>query len=162
MLPRHPNLIWAQLAEDRLAASFIADGHHLPDDTLCAMLRAKSLARSMLVSDLTALGGMPPGRYRSPIGGEVDLSADGRLGIPGTPYLAGAARTLADGVAHAIVAARLTLAEALSLATVNPGRALGGGGELRVGARADLIRFRWAPGDRSLAMETVLVAGECV
>ena len=29
MLPRHPNYLWDQLAEDRLAASFIADGIHL-------------------------------------------------------------------------------------------------------------------------------------
>ena len=40
-LPRHPNPIWSQLAEDRLWASFIADGHHLPPETFKAMLRAK-------------------------------------------------------------------------------------------------------------------------
>mgnify|MGYP001809648595 CR=1 FL=1 len=68
-LPRHPNAIWAQLADDRLSASFIADGHHLPDDTLTAMIRAKGIARSILVSDATALGGRPPGRYHTPIGG---------------------------------------------------------------------------------------------
>ena len=41
MLPRHPNMIWSQLAEDALTATFIADGHHLPPETLRAMLRAK-------------------------------------------------------------------------------------------------------------------------
>src|SRR5699024_3206830 len=41
VLPRHPNLIWTQLADDRLYASFIADGHHLSADTFRAMLRAK-------------------------------------------------------------------------------------------------------------------------
>src|SRR5437867_574679 len=41
ILPRHPNFIWAQLADDRLDAGFIADGFHLPADTLKAMLRAK-------------------------------------------------------------------------------------------------------------------------
>ncbi len=30
MLRRHPNYIWDQLAEDRLWASLIVDGHHLP------------------------------------------------------------------------------------------------------------------------------------
>ena len=29
-LPRHPNVIWEQLAADDLVASFIVDGHHLP------------------------------------------------------------------------------------------------------------------------------------
>src|SRR5699024_9414950 len=50
-LPRHPNHIWTQLAEDGLIAMLIADGHHLPADTLTAMIRAKSPARCVLTSD---------------------------------------------------------------------------------------------------------------
>lgn len=156
-LPRHPNLIWAQLAEDRLTASFIADGHHLPGDTLKAMLRAKGLERSLLVSDATALGGMPPGIYRQPIGGEVELTADGRLGVRGTPYLAGAARSLADGVATA--AGIVGLGDAVRLATGNPARIAGRGGSLEPGAPADIIRFRWEPGAATLALDTVLAGG---
>ncbi len=64
MLPRHPNLIWAQLAEDRLTASFIADGRHLPPDTLTAMLRVKTVPRAILVSDLVTLAGLPPANMR--------------------------------------------------------------------------------------------------
>ena len=44
MLPRHPNVIWEQLAADELTAGFIVDGHHLPPSTVKAMLRAKGLA----------------------------------------------------------------------------------------------------------------------
>ena len=91
MLPRHPNFIWAQLACDRLDAGFIADGFHLPADTFKAMLRAKGLERSYLVSDTAALAGMPPGVYDQPIGGRVEVGSDGRLSVAGTPYLAGAA-----------------------------------------------------------------------
>ena len=40
-LPRHPNAVWAQLAEDRLSASLILDGHHLPSSTAQVMIRAK-------------------------------------------------------------------------------------------------------------------------
>ncbi len=156
MLPRHPNLIWAQLADDRLTAGFIADGHHLPADTLTAMLRAKGLDRALLVSDATALGGMPPGRYTQPIGGEVELLANGRLGTPGTPYLAGAALPLITGVANAITLAGLTLADALRLATVNPGRYAGGRGLLTLGGPADLIRFAWRPGDAALRLIDVV------
>lgn len=158
-LPRHPNLIWTQLSEDRLTATFIADGHHLPDDTLKAMLRAKGLERTVLVSDATALGGMPPGLYDQPIGGRVELTADGRLGVVGSPYLAGAARPLIDGVVVTMRAAGLTLAEALRLATSNPGRFAGGRGVLAVGQSADLIRFRWSPGDAALVIERVWVQG---
>src|SRR5260370_33365631 len=55
---RHPNPLWCQLAEDRLTASFIADGHHLPAETLRSMVRAKGLDRCRLGSDLVALGVM--------------------------------------------------------------------------------------------------------
>ena len=160
VLPRHPNPIWTQLAEDRLTASFIADGHHLPAEVFKAMLRAKGLDRAVLVSDAAAPGGLPPGFYDQPIGGRVELTADGRLGVPGTPFLAGAARPLAQDVALAIGMAGISLADALRLATANPGRFVGGRGVLAVGAPADLIRFRWAPGDQDLAIETVLVLGE--
>lgn len=162
VLPRHPNLIWSQLADDRLTASFIADGHHLPAETLKVMLRAKGLERSILISDTAALGGLSPGTYDQPVGGRVVLTADGRLGIEGTPYLAGAARPLCDGVAAAISMAALSLADALGLATSNPGRFAQGRGRLAVGADADFILFDWQDGARSLAIREVYVRGEKV
>jgi N-acetylglucosamine-6-phosphate deacetylase len=159
-LPRHPNFIWAQLACDRLDAGFIADGFHLPADTFKAMLRAKELERSYLVSDAAALAGMPPGVYDQPIGGRVELGRDGRLSVAGTPYLAGASRPLCEDVALAIRMADLTLADGLMLATVNPGRFVGGRGRLAVGEAADLILFDWEQGAASLAIRETYVAGE--
>ncbi len=161
-LPRHPNFIWSQLADDRLTASFIADGHHLPAATLKSMLRAKTLDNAILVSDAAALGGQKPGRYRSPIGGEVEVSADGRLGVAGTPYLAGAGHLLDRDIAHAIEAADLSLAEGLRLATRNPGVFAGGRGVLAPGQRADITLFDWAPGDDRLSIKDVFIAGERV
>ena len=160
MLPRHPNFIWAQLSDDRLTASFIADGHHLPPATLKAMLRAKTLDRSILVSDAAALGGQKPGRHRSAIGGDVDVSADGRLSVAGTPYLAGAGHLLDRNIAHAIEAAEISLAQALSLATRNPGRFVGGRGVLAPGRRADITLFSWAKGDEKLTIGDVFLGGE--
>src|SRR5262249_51041292 len=43
ILQRHPNYIWEQLAEDRLMASFIVDGIHLPKSFVKVALRAKSV-----------------------------------------------------------------------------------------------------------------------
>jgi N-acetylglucosamine-6-phosphate deacetylase len=161
-LARHPNYIWSQLSDDRLHAGFIADGHHLPAETFKAMLRAKGVDRSHLVSDSTALGGLSPGRYRTPVGGEVELSDTGRLSYVGTPFLAGASRSLTDGVATAIAMAGLTLSTALRLASVNPGRFVGNRGTLRAGERADLFTFTWSPGDTTLDVRTVLAAGVAV
>jgi N-acetylglucosamine-6-phosphate deacetylase len=159
-VPRHPNFIWAQLADDRLDAGFIADGFHLPGDTFKAMLRAKGLERSYLVSDTTAVGGLPPGIYDQPIGGRVEVGRDGRLSVVGTPYLAGASRPLKEDVALAIRMADLTLSEGLRLASRNPGRFVGNRGRLEQGEAADLILFDWQQGAASLEIRETFVAGE--
>ncbi len=126
------------------------------------MLRAKGLDRAVLVSDTVALAGMPPGIYAQAIGGCVEVSAEGRIGVAGTPYLAGASLPLSANVAIAADMAGLSLADALMLATVNPGRFIGGRGRLEVGARADLIRFEWAPGQRTIEVRETWVSGRKV
>jgi N-acetylglucosamine-6-phosphate deacetylase len=160
ILPRHPNFIWAQLADDRLDAGFIADGFHLPADTFKAMLRAKGLERAYLVSDTAAVAGMPPGVYDQPIGGRVELGSDGRLSVAGTPYLAGASRPLCEDVALAIRMADLSLADGMRLATANPGRFVDNRGRLAVGEVADLILFDWEQGAAALDIRETYVAGQ--
>lgn len=159
-LPRHPNLIWAQLANDRLTATLIADGHHLPLDTLRVMLRAKAVSHSILISDLVALAGLPPGEYDAPVGGKVELHADGRLNIAGTGFLAGATAVLKDAIAYVAENTGFGLGDAVQMATENPGRFVGRRGVISVGARADLIRFRWEVGSSSLLIEDVIVRGQ--
>lgn len=160
MLARHPNFIWAQLADDRLTATLIADGWHLPADAFKAMLRAKGIERTILVSDMVALAGMPAGLYEQAVGGSVEVSSEGRISIAGTPYLAGASLPLCANVAVAAAMAEIPLAVALRLATENPGRLLGGRGQLEVGARADLVRFDWAEGAHALEIRETWVRGE--
>ncbi|MBQ0819838.1 amidohydrolase family protein [Microvirga sp. HBU67558] len=161
-LPRHPNFLWSQLADDRLTATFIADGHHLPADTFKAMVRAKGLEKAILVSDAVALAGMPPGLYEQPVGGTVEVKADGRVGVAGTPYLAGAGLPLCANVAIAAYMAGLALSESLRLATENPGRIIGNRGRLAVGAPADLMQFSWQERQRCLAVSAVWLRGEKV
>lgn len=158
-LPRHPNLLWAQLADDRLTASFIADGHHLPDDTLKTMIRSKGVEHSLLISDAVALAGMKPGWYSTPVGGRVELHANGRLNIAGTNYLAGAARPLKDGIAHLVNSIGLGLDDALRMACANPGRLVGKRGTLLPGSTADLLQFTFNSAKQDLHVETVLVCG---
>lgn len=158
-LPRHRNPIWRQLAEDRLSASFIADGHHLPGDVFKVMLTAKGLERSVLVSDAVALAGMPAGVYSTPVGGKVEVRSDGRLCVYGSEILAGSTASLAHCIGCATHTTGIPLHDALVMATVNPGRFMGGRGQLRPGARADLVRFAW---NKEVVVESVWLAGELV
>ncbi|WP_138444011.1 N-acetylglucosamine-6-phosphate deacetylase [Sinomonas susongensis] len=142
-IPRHPNVLWTQLADDRLTAGLIADGHHLPPEALKVMLRAKGTERAYLVSDATALAGKEPGRYETPVGGTVDLSENGRLSYVGTQLLAGAAADLASGFRFVLAEVGLALDEALKLVTSTPARVIPstrpGLGHLMPGAPADLV-----------------------
>ncbi len=161
-LPRHPNMIWAQLADDRLVACFITDSHHLPADTAKAMLRAKGPLNSVLVSDAVALAGLPPGRYRTPIGGDVEILPSGRVALAGTSFLAGSGDALRTCVARAATMTGLPLAECLAMASTRAAAAIGLPGGLAPGARADIILFDWAEGDDSLALRQTILAGEIV
>ncbi len=161
LIPRHDNHLWPQLADPRLTAGFIADGFHLTDEALAAMLAAKG-ERSYLVSDAVALAGSPPGDYESPIGGRVSLSAEGRLSMAGTSMLAGAACPLSRGVA---TLARLdggTLARGVTLAAERPRRIAGWSPAFTVGEPADLLLVDHRPGDLDLTVLGVIAAGRHV
>ncbi len=123
-LPRHPNLIWEQLGEDRLLASFIVDGHHLPEATVRSMVRAKTPARTILVTDAMAAAGMPPGVYS--LGGQkVELDATGRVAAPGAPNLAGSALTLPVAIGNTVRFTGLPLEDVIPMATTRPAEYIG-------------------------------------
>ncbi|MCC6144276.1 MAG: N-acetylglucosamine-6-phosphate deacetylase [Candidatus Hydrogenedentes bacterium] len=124
VLPRHHNPIWPQLAEDRLMASFIADGHHLPDPVLKTLARVKGPRRSILASDCVPLMGMSPGRYDL-FGTAVELRSDGRVCLSGTDLLAGSATPLISDVLHTARVTDFTLEESFQCARENPARLFG-------------------------------------
>ena len=124
ILPRHPNVIWTQLAEDRLVAGLIVDGIHLPPEMVKSMVRAKTLDRTILVTDAVTCAGCPPGRYRlGPL--DVELSPEGRVWSPTSGTLAGSALLLPNGVANLCRFAGLEIEEALPLASTRPAAYLG-------------------------------------
>jgi N-acetylglucosamine-6-phosphate deacetylase len=141
-LRRHPNYLWDQLGEDRLSASIIADGHHLPPEVVKTMVRAKTTRRTILVSDESGLAGLPPGRYLSS-GCELEILSDGRLVIAGQDQLlAGASRPIGDGIANVMRFAGVSLHEAVDMATRNPAELIGHRpGGLQPGDPADLVLF---------------------
>jgi N-acetylglucosamine-6-phosphate deacetylase len=164
VLPRHPNYIWEQLAEDRLAASFIVDGIHLANSFLKVALRAKGIERSVLVTDAVMPAGCAPGPYR--LGEvEVELHEDQSVRLKGGSRLAGSALRMDQGVENLVNLAGLTLTEAVSMATRNParvGRISGRHRGLSPGERADLVRFRFDMAERRLHILETIVGGESV
>jgi N-acetylglucosamine-6-phosphate deacetylase len=164
MLLRHPNYIWEQLAEDRLAADFIVDGIHLPDCYLRVALRAKGIERSILVTDAATPAGAEPGRYR--LGEQmVELTADGRVVLAGQTKLAGSALKMHVGIENLMKMGRISLAEAITMSTRNPARVARIGSRQRgltPGDRTDVVQFHFDKDTKSIEILSTWVSGELV
>jgi N-acetylglucosamine-6-phosphate deacetylase len=164
VMRRHPNYIWEQLAEDRLRASFIVDGIHLPGSFLKVALRAKGVERAVLVTDASSPAGCAPGRYR--LGEQdVDLTADHRVVLAGQDRLAGSALKMDRGVENLMRLGELSLADAVRLATVNAacaGHVAGRERGLVAGDRADLVLFDFDAATKSIKIQATYVGGNKV
>lgn len=145
MIHRQHNVIWAQLSIDELWASFIPDGFHIPPYTLKTVLRAKGWERSILISDLAHLSGMPEGEYKK--NGLTVVMKDGGLWVKGegTNLLSGAAKTLEEGCEYAANNGVCSLERALLMASVNPATYMGirRAFDLFPGYRGPLAVFSW-------------------
>jgi N-acetylglucosamine-6-phosphate deacetylase len=118
-LPRHPNILWDQLAADELYACIIADGIHVPDSFLKVVIRTKG-ERVILVSDATCFAGMAPGEYQSPIGGAVIVDEQKRVSVKSSPgILAGAGKTLLEDVEYLVARKLAPLEVAWQMASEN-------------------------------------------
>jgi N-acetylglucosamine-6-phosphate deacetylase len=117
--PKFLNPLMAQLATDRLDASFIADGIHIPRHVLKVLLAAKTPIRSILVTDATAAAAAPPGLYRF-AGMTIEHTADGSVRLPNTAALAGSALTLDRAVRNLVAWNLVDPATALAMASTQP------------------------------------------
>jgi N-acetylglucosamine-6-phosphate deacetylase len=170
MLPRHPNVIWELLAADALFASVIVDGHHLPPATVKTMIRAKGPARTILVTDAVAAAGCcdrsaPAGPKRGEhgpsegrkasaerhytIGGvECELGEDGRVSLPGTPYLAGSSLTMDRAIANTVKFTGLSIDAVVPMASTIPATYLGT-------TTSGTVTADWEPGAAELQIRDV-------
>jgi N-acetylglucosamine-6-phosphate deacetylase len=137
---RHPNYIWDQLADDRLTASLIADGHHLPAAVVKCFVRGKSPERCVLVSDLVGMAGTPPGRYTNTSIGDIEILPGGRIVVAGQQqYLAGAGLPITYGVANVMRFAQLDFRTAIDMASRWPAALIGQPSGLDAGSPANLV-----------------------
>jgi N-acetylglucosamine-6-phosphate deacetylase len=163
MLPRHPNYLWEQLAQDELWTTLIADGFHLPDQVLKVMMKVKG-ERAMLISDAVALAGMPPGTYTTPVGGQVVLTPEGRIHLgEDEKLLAGSAQMLLKGIEHMVDVGLATLPHAWDMASVRPASFMNlpQAAGLNPGAPADIVLVR-ATQHSQFSIDQTYKAGQLV
>ena len=118
-LSKNNNPIISQLSEDKLSASFIADGYHISQETLKVYLRAKESKRTILITDATAGAAAKPGIYQL---GEMELHLDHEPVVYNkeTSRPAGSAVTLDQCVRNVMKWYNVSLDEAVSWAGLNP------------------------------------------
>jgi N-acetylglucosamine-6-phosphate deacetylase len=118
-LSKNNNPIIAQLSEDKLSASFIADGYHLSPEVLKVYLRAKESKRTILITDATAGAAAEPGIYQL---GDLELFLESEPVIYNkkTSRPTGSAVTLDQCVRNVMQWYKVTLDEAVTWASFNP------------------------------------------
>ena len=91
---RHDNIIQRVLSvSDRLAVTFIADGHHVPAYALGNYLRVVPEQNIIIVSDAISAAGLGPGVYRF-AHQTVEVDEDRSAWAPGREHYAGCATTM--------------------------------------------------------------------
>jgi N-acetylglucosamine-6-phosphate deacetylase len=164
-LPRLKNYIWEQMAADSLWAGIICDGFHLPRSVVKTISRAKGFDKIFMVSDAALLGGYKPGFYKW---GNLDVEvyADGHLGIAGGNALAGAAHMLDWDIARFMEFTGVSLRQALALCTIQPAKFLGLDtaeySSFTPGNTANLTLFRFSAMDKKLNICRTICNGETV
>jgi N-acetylglucosamine-6-phosphate deacetylase len=154
---REGGLAGFALTDAALFAEIIGDLVHVGAEAFELALRARGPSGLCLVSD--ALAGAGTGCDRFQAHGRDHVVEDGAAYFPGAPpRLAGSALSQLEMVRKLAARGVLGLAEALTLASETPARALGLEreiGALRPGLRADLIVLRGA----GLELEEVWISG---
>jgi N-acetylglucosamine-6-phosphate deacetylase len=117
--PKFLNPLMAQLTQDQLSASFIADGIHIPPEALKVLIRAKTTQRSILVTDATAAAAAPFGLYAF-AGMTIEHTPDGCVRVPGATNLAGSALCLDQAVRNLVAWNLANAATALAMASIHP------------------------------------------
>jgi N-acetylglucosamine-6-phosphate deacetylase len=161
LIRRHPNYIWDQLGESRLAASIITDGQHLPDSVIRSIVRAKSVQQTIITCDASGWAGCAPGVHENELG-KVEVLADGRIVVAGQrDILAGSGAATDVCVAHAARCGAATRREAIDMTCRNPARFFGFPEySLRAGHPADLFVYRPDPAKPGLGVLATVIAGQ--
>lgn len=153
---RAPGVAGAALADDRVTAEIIADGHHVHPAVMRVAIAAKGLQRVVAITDGTAGSGLPPGAVAGLGGRRIHVREVARLD-DGT--MAGSVATMDRVLACLVHAVGLSLPDAVALCSTTPAheRGLKDLGVLGAGSAADLTVLT-----RTFAVEQTWIAGRRV
>ena len=138
-------------------AELICDGIHVSPEMVRYAHRNLGSVRLGLISDSMEATGMPDGEYN--IAGNPAFVKDGKALTP-DGALAGSTLSLDSALKNLMSFARLSLAEALPCATVNPAREIGifdTVGSITVGKRADILILS---DDKNADIEQIILRGK--
>lgn len=117
-MPKLDNPLFAQLAEDRLTACFIADGFHIPPQALKVMIRAKGISRSVLVTDAVSAAAAETGFYHF-ADMRIERHDNGMVKNPNGAGLAGSTLCLDQAVRNLVTWNIASFEEAVRMASGN-------------------------------------------
>ena len=137
---REAGLLEFALSEPEMMCELIADGHHVSTTLMKMLYRAKGPSGICLVTDATAGAGLPEGA-RFSLSGLDCVVGDGVCLLADRSALAGSAARMIDLVRIIVNEVKISLHEAVAMASVNPARGLGAKtkGRLEAGADADFV-----------------------
>ena len=131
----------AILADRTVSVDFIADGIHVHPAAIKAAVAAKGYRGVTLITDSIVGAGLPPGRYDTPWGFQVQLAEGDAPRTVGGNHLAGSSLTMNQGMRNLLSWLDLPPEQVWAMGTSNPADVVGleGVGRLHVGDWADLV-----------------------
>jgi len=136
---REPGIVGAALTDDRAKVELICDLVHLAPPIMQIAQKCKGDANLILISDCIEAAGLIDGQYRL---GELDVFVENGISRLKDGTLAGSTLKLLDAVKNMSLHAKIPFEDVLSMATINPARAIGKDdivGSLETGKKADIV-----------------------
>lgn len=140
---RSAGMLEFALANDGIACELIADGMHVPPICMRLLYNAKPRDKIIIITDATKGAGLKPGSKFELYGIKCKVTPVTGL-VANGKGLAGSTLTMMRAVQTVVEQARVSLADAVLSATLNPAQQLGRDdefGSLEKGKRADLVWF---------------------
>lgn len=154
---REPGIVGAALTDQRVKVELICDLIHLAPQIMHITQKCKGNGNVVLITDCIVAGGLKDGQYRL---GELDIFVEDGVSRLKNGTLAGSTLKLADAVKNMSLHAKIPFEDALSMATINPAKAIGKEdliGSIEAGKKADIVAL-----DDSSEPVFVMVGGKIV